>query len=201
MSQYTQPSFYHFSEDSLLAVHYIASKYAIKETIASVLDFGCGCGVMGIELASKLQNIEKLVLHERQKEFEPYLNQNIQSLNIRNFCQVEVSLNELGLLRSKFEVVISNPPYYREGTVRVSPHPNTAICKTISDEKSWLNQLVTYLAPEGTLFCLFPRETKNPRWYQATQSLSEIESQIVELRSGASLMIARLKRLNETVIL
>ena len=105
MSDYLQPDFYRFNQDSLILVEWI-----IKQNVAvkSILDLGAGCGVIGLELAKKLQ-AERVVLVELQNDFEEFLKKNTS--DVRGSEIVMSSFSEWQS-EEKFDLIVSNPPYY-----------------------------------------------------------------------------------------
>lgn len=111
-ADYTQPDFYRFNQDSLRLVDWVQTKISAA---SSILDLGAGCGIMGIELA-RFFLPERLTLVELQREYEPYLLSNLENflpptvkakVLIKGFSEYEAE--------EKFQVIVSNPPYYLPG--------------------------------------------------------------------------------------
>ena len=64
---YKQPEFYHFSRDSIELAHY-AAKYFYNKKNLSVLDLGCGSGVVGIEFCLHHVSVGSIDFIEKQRE-------------------------------------------------------------------------------------------------------------------------------------
>lgn len=136
---FQQPNFYRFSEDSiLLAKHAAHSAKLSGSGPKSLMDIGSGCGVVGIETAKLVRSIQSLALIEPQKEFSPYIECNMSllregvdaklfSMSISEFCQREGGVSGL-----KFDLIVSNPPYFKEGEGRRSPNKNKAFCRSFT---------------------------------------------------------------------
>ncbi len=106
MSDYHQPEFYRFSEDSLKLVHFVKANV---DSVQNILDVCAGCGVIGMELAAFYQS--QLTLVEAQKDFLPSLEQ-----NAAQFLRMKpgIFIGQLSAFTSKekFDLIVCNPPYY-----------------------------------------------------------------------------------------
>lgn len=136
MSEYAQPDFYKFNEDSLRLVRFIKAR---TEKVVSILDLGAGSGVIGIELSRHLQP-KTLTLLEIQQEFIPYLEQNksfvpgpteVQILN-QSFAQFKPS--------ESYDLVVCNPPYFLPGHGERPKDPQREIARSFVRE-DWRNLL------------------------------------------------------------
>jgi tRNA1Val (adenine37-N6)-methyltransferase len=124
-TDYKQPDFYHFNEDSTKLVHFIQSQW--RRIPRSVLDLGAGCGVIGIELVKLYPGIN-LTLVEGQSEFIFYLQENLELFGIK--AEIHCSLFSSLSLNQKFDLIVSNPPYFLKGEGRVSPDARKQMCRT-----------------------------------------------------------------------
>lgn len=145
---YSQPDFYRFNEDSLKLVNFITGKIM---QASRVIDLGSGCGVIGIELAQKM-TISEIHFLELQSIFKDYLETNI-SLFIPN-SKSEVIISGLGAFKSdlKYDLIVSNPPYFLPGAGQLGPNSHRNICRSFI-EGGWMEllQFITdYLTPSGT---------------------------------------------------
>ncbi len=132
---YKQPSFYHFSQDSVVLAKYIAEISQGKKELR-LLDLGCGCGVIGIEFCLNFSDVSNLIFVEKQKEFLPYLEENLK-LFIPNFSYtiLNKSFSDVAISED-IDIVVSNPPYYLENSGRLPPNQQKQICHFI-DQKEW----------------------------------------------------------------
>lgn len=131
MSEYDQPDFYHFNEDSIKLVKFIISKLSLTESI-EIVDMYSGCGIVGYELASKTSLIHKITFIEIQKEFIPFIKEN-NKVN----CDITIinsDLKDVDFSDYKKSLFIANPPYYNKKNFRQSPNPNKTICRSMDNE-------------------------------------------------------------------
>lgn len=157
MIDYHQPGFYRFSEDSLLLVSEIAGR---NVTALSLLDIGAGSGVIGIELALKL-NIPTVHFLELQREWEPFLSKNIEKFLPGK--EIEIFWESVGKWPPgrKYDLIVSNPPYYLPQRGRLSPDPIRARCRSFLED-NWdvlIQKSLEALAPEGRAFFVIARES------------------------------------------
>ncbi len=112
MTDYSQPDFYRFNEDSLKLVKWVSMKVS---KASQLLDLGAGCGVIGIELANLLRP-EKLNLLEVQTEFVPHIQKNIRT-QLKHRIPVEVVNESFGKWspKKKYDLITCNPPYFLPG--------------------------------------------------------------------------------------
>jgi tRNA1(Val) A37 N6-methylase TrmN6 len=157
MSDYLQPSFYRFNEDSLKLVRWVLSQ--VREARA-ILDLGAGCGVIGLELAKSLHP-EFLHLAELQPEFEIFLKHNLQ-----NFLPSEVAgnftLSSFGKLQltEKFDLIAVNPPYFLPGRGEPSENPSKHLCRTFARD-NWqelASCLSRHLDVSGSAFLIVRKD-------------------------------------------
>jgi tRNA1Val (adenine37-N6)-methyltransferase len=112
MSDYVQPEFYRFNEDSLKLVHWVCSK---RQSAAHILDLGAGCGVIGIEAANRLRALS-LTLVELQNDYLPFLQVNTAS-QLNSHTQSHIHINSFGDWQppKKYDLILCNPPYFLKG--------------------------------------------------------------------------------------
>lgn len=159
--EYQQPQFYQFNEDSIYLVEYVSG---LGLRPKSILDIGCGCGVLAIEYIKKLNyQISHVGLIELQEEFRPYIENNfsimLPHLNY-NLSIRKLSINED---EQVFDLVLSNPPYFKEGAGRVSSSKNRQLCRTFQDNNilEWVEYSLSFLAKMGVMFFLCHKSNKD----------------------------------------
>lgn len=144
---YLQPDFYRFNEDSLKLVNFVTTR--VKQT-GRVIDIGSGCGVIGIELAQKI-TIDEIHFLELQPIFKDYLEMNIALFIPKS--KSEVIISSLGVFKSdvKYDLIVSNPPYYLPGAGQLGPNPHRNLCRSFLEE-GWMELLQfisDHLSPLG----------------------------------------------------
>ena len=154
---YLQPKFYRFSEDSLWLAKLAANN---KPDASSILDIGCGCGVVGIETVNRLKNPEKLSLIEPQSEFLGFIESNLEL--IEKDIDVQIFNEKLEHLNfdQKFDLIVSNPPYFNPKDSRPSKNVNRLRCRTFQGFSllDFASMATSLLEPGGELFVLARRE-------------------------------------------
>ncbi|AQW86359.1 tRNA m6A37 methyltransferase TrmN6 [Campylobacter pinnipediorum subsp. caledonicus] len=142
---------YHYNSDSLILYDFVSS-FLNPNYKGSVLDVGCGCGVVGLLLKRDFDKIDLSLL-------------DIQHINImlceKNLIANNLSANliECDFLKiktdKKFDLIVSNPPYYRDGVTK-STNTHLAISR-YADElslKAFLNTSNKILKPRAEIiFC------------------------------------------------
>jgi tRNA1Val (adenine37-N6)-methyltransferase len=157
MIDYTQPSFYHFSQDSIELSKFVISSTRRPEKI---LDLGAGCGVIGIEIAKAL-GPQELLLVELQEEYRPFLNRNVE-LFVPTQTKSSIEISSFSNWNSdlKFDVIVCNPPYYLPGRGQESTNLNKARARSFiqDDWKKLLQITKRNLSSDGRAFFVVKNE-------------------------------------------
>ncbi len=126
VSDFSQPDFYRFNEDSLKLIQFVQSRLPSAE---SILDLGAGCGIIGIELAARL-HAKELCLLEAQADYAFHLHKNVSERIIK--CNVEVVVKTFGEWYPKvqYDLIVSNPPYFLPGHGRPSQNSKKNIARS-----------------------------------------------------------------------
>ena len=110
---------YRFSIDSVLLAH-----FPLIKTHEHILDLGTGCGIIGLIFCYRhTEKSIRLTGIERQHELVELAQSNIEANNCAHcFSVIKGRLDEYRSLiePESFSLVVANPPYYRQGTGRVS---------------------------------------------------------------------------------
>lgn len=117
-----------------------------------VLDVGCGCGIVGILLKEKFAQISLFSL-DILEENCALTRQNLAD----NDIEAQVLCADFAKFKSgeKFDFIISNPPFYRQGALKAS-NEHTQIGKFASSLslESFVKSSNALLKPQGKLcFC------------------------------------------------
>ncbi|MSM40090.1 MAG: methyltransferase [Geobacter sp.] len=117
---------YRFSLDPLLLC-----AFAAKCAGETAIDLGAGCGVMPLVLARRY-GIGRAVGVESQQPMAALAARNVVLNSLEG--RVDIVADDILQLRrrfpvSSFDLVVSNPPYRRPGTGRVSPRPGRDLAR------------------------------------------------------------------------
>lgn len=157
MSDYQQPAFYRFNQDSLLLV-----KWIIKQNISThhILDLGAGSGIIGIELANALQP-DTLTSLELQTDFKSYLEANLASFKQGSYG-TSVIMSSFGewLPTRQYDLIVANPPYFLPGHGEVSQDSRKGIARSflIDDWRVLLQKICIALTAKGVAFIVIKND-------------------------------------------
>lgn len=192
-SDYLQPDFYRFNQDSIQLVKWIAMSISKAERI---IDLGAGSGIIGIELA-RILNPRKLTLIELQKEFESYLAHNVREfLPADMLHEIVISSFSDYFTNEKYDLVVCNPPYYLPGQGKMAKNTNRAIARTFLAD-SWgilMNKIFELLAHGGRGYIVLKAHEK---MYEMVQIQATIAKLYLKMHKLDSLMVLELFRLDE----
>ncbi|MFZ3230937.1 MAG: methyltransferase [Pseudobdellovibrio sp.] len=124
---YLQPDEYHFSHDSVFLARKVFELIRDQNIeYRSILDLCSGCGVVGLDLLHHLKNDDlnatnSIDFIDIQDIYLEYFNKNIKTLalifsnlpscNFLNLNYEQIKNNPL--LKSKYDLIVCNPPYFR----------------------------------------------------------------------------------------
>lgn len=159
MSDYRQPHFYRFNEDSLKLVNFVSSNV---KTASHILDLGAGSGIIGIELANRL-GPKELTLLDIQEEWLEYL-----SHNVKNYLVPEVKshviIESFGKWKPavQYDLIVSNPPYYLPGHGQPNSDKRKEIARSFvkDDWQIFLGLIKRCLAPSGKAFIVVKNDSR-----------------------------------------
>lgn len=159
---YKQPDEYHFSLDSIQLAQFVATQLKFHPAPGSlrILDLCAGCGVIGMELSWHLQAIRQIDFVEIQDIYTEYFYQNLAHIN-RPELQFRWHLLNYEELHTKkwegrFDLIISNPPYFQPGHGVLSPSEFKNRCRFFLDSsfQSYIQALENSLADAGRAYFL-----------------------------------------------
>jgi len=117
---------YRFSVDAVLLAHFFT-----PQPDESILDLGCGCGVIPLILAYRHPGL-RLTGLELQPQLAALARLNVADNDLaERIAIVEGDLGEIGELfpAGQFQRVVGNPPFYPSAAARLNPDPERRLAK------------------------------------------------------------------------
>jgi tRNA1Val (adenine37-N6)-methyltransferase len=149
---------YRFSIDAILLAGFVWLRRGER-----VVDLGTGVGVIPLILSKRGEGAEKIVGVEIQGRLAELAKRNILINGLEEFITIyqgDIKGLSNTFPPSFFDVVVTNPPYYRVSSGRINPHSQKAIARhevtcNIDDNL----QVARYLLKEGgRIFVIFPAQ-------------------------------------------
>ncbi|MFP5386907.1 MAG: methyltransferase [Bacteriovoracia bacterium] len=192
MTDYLQPDFYRFSEDSLKLVEKVRQRVKKAERI---LDLGAGCGVIGIELAISFLP-RSLTLVELQKEYEEFLVKNLELLLPPAIVESKIEICSFSTWKSSgtYDLIVCNPPYYLPGHGQKNKDERRGNARSflVDDWKILLEKIQVALSQEGKCFLVIKNDQRIVDEIKRHQGLLRSE-----FSSEGDLFFIELSRLHE----
>ena len=161
-SEYFQPEEYHYSLDSVLLAHKVAEHYEAHPHLEQlkILDLCAGCGVVGLEFFCHLRKITSIDFLEVQETYRPYFEKNLRLINPNatdfNFLLMNYNSIFTEKFANKYDVIISNPPYFFKGEGILSPSEFKNRCRFFMDSnlEELIQAILFSLSPKGSAYLL-----------------------------------------------
>lgn len=148
---------YRFSVDAVLLAHFCRPTARNR-----VLDLGCGCGVIGLILCHRCPEL-RLTGLELQPALADLARNNVHVNGLQD--RFSVQQGDLRKIREvisseSHDLVLSNPPYYRPGSGRISREDECALARheLTADPDSVVAAAAFAVRNRGTVACIYPAE-------------------------------------------
>lgn len=169
-----------FSTDDVLTAWYGTTWCP---SVRTALDLGSGIGTVGMMTAWRLPGA-RLVTIEAQEESVRLARKSVRWNGLEHRYDIrQGDFRDHGMLGAgeRFDLILSSPPYFPQGTGVISEHPQKVACRfevrgTVAD---YLNTAALHLEPGGLAVCVFPIAPL------------EQEARVVAAAASASLVIVR----------
>ncbi len=152
---------YRFSIDAVLL-----AQFCRPTAQDSVLDLGCGCGVIGLMLCHRFPELRLTGL-----ELQPALAELARNNVMANQWQERFAILQGDLRRMKeivapesFDLVVSNPPYHQPGRGRINQTEERALARheLTAAPDSVLAAAAFAVKNRGTVCCIYPARRLAP---------------------------------------
>ena len=148
---------YRFSVDAVLL-----ARFAAESRVSTVLDIGCGCGVVGLCILA-LGGAEQLVGVDLQEQMVACADRSAERSSLATRATFySLDYRQLGEIAKpgSFPLVVTNPPYRPAATGRVSPNRSVALARhELSGDVEQLAHAAARALEAGGRFCaVYPAE-------------------------------------------
>ena len=163
-----------------------------NENKLRVLELGSGNGIISIMLAENRKNWFVIGI-EIQDRLVNLANANKKKLNLSNVQFLEADLNRFVSLE-KFDLIVSNPPYYPLTGGRISPVLERAISRheIKTNMKKILECININLAEKGYAYIIYPQNREKDFMQKIKNiDLKPIEKKIISRSSKLMLFVLK----------
>ena len=163
-----------------------------NENKLRVLELGSGNGIISIMLAENRKNWFVIGI-EIQNRLVNLANANKKKLNLSNVQFLEADLNRFVSLE-KFDLIVSNPPYYPLTGGRISPVLERAISRheIKTNMKKILECININLAEKGYAYIIYPQNREKDFMQKIKNiDLKPIEKKIISRSSKLMLFVLK----------
>lgn len=148
-----------------------------------IADLGASTGAVGLRIA-QMNADATVTLIEREAGMMELADRNIVANTLTGRVTLrKADVFQLGKavdLREVFDCVLTNPPFFKAGGIRVSPDPKRAAAHVLEGSLSdWIRNAVTILAPKGQLLVLHRADAVEELLAACARRLGEIRLRFI----------------------
>jgi tRNA1Val (adenine37-N6)-methyltransferase len=149
---------YRFSIDAVLVAGFVWLKGGER-----IVDLGTGVGIIPLILGKRRANVEQIVGVELQEELTALARRNVLENGLEGL--ITIYQGDIKGLRDVFapacfDVVVTNPPYYRVASGRINPRSQKAVARhEVTGTIDNIVHAARYLLTErGRMFVVYPAQ-------------------------------------------
>jgi tRNA1Val (adenine37-N6)-methyltransferase len=209
---YSQPTDYHFSLDSILLAKAVVRDRqraaVVRDTKNEpvlpnfrVLDLCAGAGIVGLEVAHLWPMVKIIDFVEIQSRYRKYFDENIQKSAALGVETRWREMNYADLLNAedseKYDLIVTNPPYFEKDQGLIPPNELKARSRFFLDSsfESLIEVILHTLKPQGEAYIL-TRDQK-PHGQNRDKTLAKLIEGKAKIISAEILRSTTLTRLQK----
>lgn len=162
---YSQPEEYRFSQDSVFLARMVFELFQNDLSEMRGLDLCSGCGVIGLEFLFHSKTAKKKMptrfdFLEVQEIYKSHFETNLLSYGANlppvSFLNENYEVLKTEVYKNTYDLILSNPPYFRPGQGILSPSEFKNRCRFFidSDFKNFIEAIDNALKPNGEAYIL-----------------------------------------------
>ena len=160
----------------------------LPQNASRIADLGASTGLVGLR-AAQMNPHSTVTLIERDESLLPLAEANIAANSLAGrvtLCPQDVfRLGQAVELREHFDCVLTNPPFFEAGAIRVSPEPGKASAHvTEGTLEDWLRNATTILAPRGECILIHRADALEGILAACARRLGDIRLRFIHADAG-----------------
>jgi tRNA1(Val) A37 N6-methylase TrmN6 len=130
-----------------------------NKNTSNILELGCGVGVAFLSLATRFKNlnITAVEINKLYSDFALYnIEINKQIIDTNNIQIINQDINKLSLNKNSFDIVFSNPPFYKKDSIKNSIYDlkNQGNIESTANLKDFISKAFELLTNNGTFYII-----------------------------------------------
>ncbi len=145
----------------------VVFNYLLSHQVSNILDMGTGNGILLLMLAKDYPDLRYVGIEIINELKELAIMNFIQLSNLFkkqfNYSIIQDNYAQINFQNEKFDLIVSNPPYYKKNSGRLSPfhEKNISRFEIEATQSDLLVSVKNNLASDGTAFVLYPVTRQN----------------------------------------
>lgn len=166
------------SEDISYLIKHVLTYSKDKEK--TILDLGCGCGIVGIMMKYYRPDWQYTGIEIQTESYDLACENAHATCSLLNLIQGDFRKISKLVNPKSYQLIVSNPPYFKADSGILSPNPNKAAAshEIHCTMENVLEAITFAMHPQGIAFVLYPQSRNEELYALATQKGLQVKQQI-----------------------